>query len=618
MKGSFLTVEEEGGARQHSLQRHDHGYGLRRSRRRSWWLRLLLLLQLLVLAGCGGTRIVYIPPQLLQGMPAKPAGKPEVKVTSEAVEASLAPQRRAEGVAATLPARSPAQAETSQPAAPGGPGAAETTGKLIQPGEPLPDLTMSRLQLVPSEGPAAAPLGPPERLPREPGVLGSAPGRLPPESAGAAPRGMREEQPGGLPDLTMSGLQVQPRTAGRRFSLSAQDQEINAVLIRLAHAGGVNLAVDPDVRGRVSVELNEVTLDQALTAILPPLGYAAQRSGGIIWIGRPDLESRTFDLGFLSTQPVTRRVDDQPRDVVDVRARQLVWEELWHALETVIFGGPDESAAAGAGKLRYARSGLHGRRLIMQPRSGLVLIRTTPDNLAVSASLIDRVRNAARRRVAVAGAIVEVRQPGGRGAPGVIEGAPPEKPPASPRAGAAGAAIQRRAAKEGLPATDGLVDIIVSRKSIADIIAALEAAGEVRVVARPRLLVSNNQRAVLKFQHSPGASAGAPLAGLELVVAPSVGEDGSLNIILHPILVSGGGGGESATGEIDTVVVLRPGETLIMSGLVQGLAVAPAAGASASSSAPPSQRGSRSELIILLRATILTDEVEPRSSRAGG
>lgn len=571
-------------------------------------MRLLLLVQLLVLAGCGGPRIVYIPPQLLEGIPAKPAGKPEAKVTREAVEASLAPQRRAEGVAATLAARSPAQAETSQPA--------ETTGKLIQPGEPLPDLTMSRLQLVPSEGPAAAP---PERLPRQTGVLGSATGRLPPESAGAAARGMREEQPGGLPELTMPGLQLQPQTAGRRFSLSAQDQELNGVLIRLAHAGGVNLAVDPDVRGRVSVELNEVTLDQALTAILPPLGYAAQRSGGIIWIGRPDLESRTFDLGSLSTQPVTRRVDDQARDVVDVRARQFVWEELWHALETVIFGGPDESAAAGPGKPRYARSGLHGRRLIMQPHSGLVLIRTTPDNLALSASLIERVRNAARRRVAVASAIVEVRQPGGRGAPGVIEGAPPEKPPASPRAGAAGAAVQRRATQEGVPATDGSVDIIVSRKSIADIIAALAAAGEVRVVARPRLLVSNNQRAVLKFQHSPGASAGATLAGLELVVAPSVGEDGSLNMILHPILESGGGGGESATGEIDTVVVLRQGETLILSGLVQGLAVAPAAAAPASSAAPPSsQRASRSELIILLRATILNDEVEPRSSRAGG
>ncbi len=84
---------------------------------------------------------------------------------------------------------------------------------------------------------------------------------------------------GALPVSTIAQPSAQ-RTQSR-VSLRAQNEPVRAVLMRLAHQSGANIVVDEGVTGYVTLELNGVTLAQALRAILEPLGATYRLRDGV-------------------------------------------------------------------------------------------------------------------------------------------------------------------------------------------------------------------------------------------------------------------------------------------------------------------------------------------------
>jgi type II secretory pathway component GspD/PulD (secretin) len=66
-----------------------------------------------------------------------------------------------------------------------------------------------------------------------------------------------------------------------RTTMRAQNEPVRAVLMRLAHDTGANITVADGVSGYVTVELHDVTLPQALHAILEPLGATYRLQQGI-------------------------------------------------------------------------------------------------------------------------------------------------------------------------------------------------------------------------------------------------------------------------------------------------------------------------------------------------
>ena len=68
---------------------------------------------------------------------------------------------------------------------------------------------------------------------------------------------------------------------GGRVSLTARNEPVRTVLLRLAHDTGANISVADDVAGYVSVELHDISLSQALRAILAPLGATYRLRAGV-------------------------------------------------------------------------------------------------------------------------------------------------------------------------------------------------------------------------------------------------------------------------------------------------------------------------------------------------
>ncbi len=115
--------------------------------------------------------------------------------------------------------------------------------------------------------------------------------------------------PGPQPKSSVTAPPTRQTTVwrGERISLSLKDADLGEVLRSFARLAGVNLVIDPVVRGKVTVELHDVPWDQALSVILKSQRLGVEVSGGNVWRLGPGNASAARPL--LGTTP---RLVDQP------------------------------------------------------------------------------------------------------------------------------------------------------------------------------------------------------------------------------------------------------------------------------------------------------------------
>lgn len=77
------------------------------------------------------------------------------------------------------------------------------------------------------------------------------------------------------------------RYVGEPISLDLKDADIRDVLLTFAKLTKMNMVIDPEVRGTVTVRLEDVPWDQALEVILKVngLGYVMERN--VVRVAQP-------------------------------------------------------------------------------------------------------------------------------------------------------------------------------------------------------------------------------------------------------------------------------------------------------------------------------------------
>ncbi|MGV3614359.1 MAG: hypothetical protein ACO1SV_03395 [Fimbriimonas sp.] len=68
----------------------------------------------------------------------------------------------------------------------------------------------------------------------------------------------------------------------RRVSLQAQGEDVRKVLRRFLRDQNLDYVIEPSVRGNVTVDLREVTFDEAMNGILGPVRATFRRQGLIV------------------------------------------------------------------------------------------------------------------------------------------------------------------------------------------------------------------------------------------------------------------------------------------------------------------------------------------------
>jgi type IV pilus assembly protein PilQ len=76
-------------------------------------------------------------------------------------------------------------------------------------------------------------------------------------------------------------------SAGEPISLDLKDADLKDVLRTFAKLARLNIAIDPEVKGSVTVRLHDVPWDQALDVILQVNGLGYVLEGNVLRVGEP-------------------------------------------------------------------------------------------------------------------------------------------------------------------------------------------------------------------------------------------------------------------------------------------------------------------------------------------
>jgi len=238
-----------------------------------------------------------------------------------------------------------------------------------------------------------------------------------------------------LEELVIPQKEEAKRAPERLYSFFARDASIHDVLLAFSRDSEFNIVIDPELSGKVTIDLKRVTLKEALDAILSPLGWNYRMDGKFIKVLRPQIETRLFALNYIATKRSGKReiyastggglqtaaipgqqgtVGGGTRtgysDLVSVDEMDL-WKEIQNGLEAIIFGSVEEKqkeTPPEADKTTWSRVDSKGKKLIINKSSGVIMVTDYPLNLNKVASYIETVEGSSQRQVSIQAKILEV------------------------------------------------------------------------------------------------------------------------------------------------------------------------------------------------------------------
>jgi MSHA biogenesis protein MshL len=340
-----------------------------------------------------------------------------------------------------------------------------------------------------------------------------------------------------------------PAPAGRplepRFDLSVNNAPAQQVFLALASGTRYNILVHPSVEGAITVQLKDVTVEEALEAIRDLYGYEYEKQGSRILVRPASLQTRVFRVDYLAAQR---------RGMSDVRVQSGSVSEAAAGgvpapagAATPIAGFPAAAPTPAPGiarALETSRVQTHqtsdfwadltsalraivgtegGRSVVVTPQSGIVVVRAMPQELRAIEQYLRETRLAVERQVILEAKIVEVtlseeHQTGINWAafrnsgPDLVVGQSGSAS-GTTRLGTRGQSLEAGnqtvdavartlvTAGAALAATNpatAIFGIALQTSNFAALLQFLQTQGSVQVLSSPRVAVLNNQKAVLK------------------------------------------------------------------------------------------------------------------------
>jgi MSHA biogenesis protein MshL len=287
---------------------------------------------------------------------------------------------------------------------------------------------LSFLSLLLALGCAAPPKKERTLLPSQ--MLAQAPPQPPPEEK--------------LKELVIPQREEVKKIPEKLYSLFVRDADVQEVLLAFSKESDLNIVIDPELSGKVTIDLKRVTLEEVLDSILTPLGWTYRTDGKFIKILRPQMDTRFFTLNYVATKRVGKReiyastgggtqtgylagqqtggLQGQQTavgtggartgysDLVSVDEVDL-WLEIQKGLEAIVFGSIDEKekkVSSETEKMTFTRADESGKRLIINKTAGVICVTDYPVTLNKIALFLETIEGSSQRQVTIQAKIMEV------------------------------------------------------------------------------------------------------------------------------------------------------------------------------------------------------------------
>jgi MSHA biogenesis protein MshL len=395
-----------------------------------------------------------------------------------------------------------------------------------------------------------------------------------------------EESRSGVPDAvnaamlapTVKNNNTVPKQRSDRFDVSVKDVPAADFFFGLTDGSDLNIVVQPDVTGTISLDLKKVTLDEVLDVIRDVYGYEFKKRNGIYTVYPSELRTKIFHVNYLDVKRVgisdtnvqigkiegsSRATNRQTQDnsstetsagmlgMLDDRIGQSrsgstpgtriitlnktdFWSDVRRTIIAIV-GGERED-----------------RTVLVNPQAGMIVVKALPGELSAVREYLERSELSVKRQVMLEAKILEVRLN--------------ESFEAGVNWGAIGGQIINfenvsefdtptsisEAADNG-----NLFSAIIAVQDISTLLSLLETQGSVQVLSSPRISTVNNQKAVIRVgsdeffvtgitdnttsnasstTSSPTIELDSFFSGIALDVTPQIAENGDVILHIHPVI----------------------------------------------------------------------------------
>jgi type IV pilus assembly protein PilQ len=440
----------------------------------------------------------------------------------------------------------------------------------------------------------------------------------------------------------VAGLQAGPDSPP--ISLNFQNTEVRALMQVFADFTGLNFVTTEGVSGQVSVRLQNLPWPQALQVVLQAKGLAARQEGKVVWVAPQD-EWLQREKKWLEAQAALEGVS--PLQVVAMRLQYARASEVAQRLQ----GGTGAAAGGGIAAGRW----LSPRGSVMaEPRTNQLFLSDVPARLAELQKMVARL-DVPVRQVLIEARIVEaddqfgeslgVRLGVGASRNVVVNGQPAAvgQLGATNATGVAGAvggnqvALPAGAAGQTLVAPASVAVSLFNAAADRFInleLSALEAQGRGKVVSRPRVITSDQTKALIEQgtelpYQTAAATGGSTLtsitfrkANLKLEVTPQITPEGAVVLDVDVNRDSVGqlttAGYAINTKHVKTQVRVQDGGTVVLGGIFEDSDKNDQARVPALGDVPMlgwlfrnrQQLRKRSELLVFLTPRVLNETVQ--------
>lgn len=422
----------------------------------------------------------------------------------------------------------------------------------------------------------------------------------------------------------------------QRFDLAVEDAPVQVFYMSLVKGTPYNMVVHPSLQGKVSLNLKNVTVSQTMDVMRRVYGYEYRHSAMGFEVLPREMQSRIFHINYLNVQrkgvseirvssgqisesSTTSKGDNKAEQThssntvsgseVNTLSQSDFWQELDTALKALI---TEES----------------GRKVVVNPQSGVVIVRAMPDELHDVEDYLIKTQAIIKRQVILEAKILEVElndgfQTGinwaafmghndksatiGQVGGGTIFNGSGQSEIAG-NAGVLDPLALSQVQGTNTSAFGGVFSLALNLGDFNAFIEALETQGDVHVLSSPRVSTVNNQKAVIKVgsdeffvtdittqlmdtttgsQQSVNVQLTPFFSGVALDVIPQINEDNVVTLHVHPsvsdvtekikqIDISTTDTlnvplALSTIRESDSIVSARSGQVIVIGGLMQNV-----------------------------------------------